>query len=199
MRVHRCLEIGDILLQFALTLAVHLTGAHRAGVLRCPALIGEALEKAGILLEVSRRVARAVAGEPGVTVLDVSGVADLGRLAVADDVDTGRHLFGDSVVYRLRHGGVKGGRVVSLLPLTGKDEIHNFLGAGQAAHMGGFDHDCPSRLRYRVYGRSTNEVPSHTRGAAHFSFCIPQSENDPVICSASTPLRCGTMVRDVPR
>ena len=52
--------------------------------------------------------------KPDKPVLDVGGVADLARLAVADDVDAGGDLLRDGVGDAGRDGGIEGRRVVRL-------------------------------------------------------------------------------------
>ena len=68
---------------------------------------GEALQEAWEQLQVGGGVARAVAVKPGVTVFDISGIADLGGFAVRDDANPRIHLFLNGFRDGPRHGRVK--------------------------------------------------------------------------------------------
>mmetsp|Transcript_27498 Transcript_27498/g.50847 ORF Transcript_27498/g.50847 Transcript_27498/m.50847 type:complete len:293 (+) Transcript_27498:4469-5347(+) len=133
---HGRLEVGNILLKLTLPFAAHCTCAHGARVFGRSAIIGEALEKAGELFQISGRIAGAVTGKPGVAILDIRRIADLGGLPIADNVDTCGDLFGNGVRHGTGHGGIKRGLVIGLFTFAGKDEIDDLLGPGQTAHMG---------------------------------------------------------------
>ena len=64
--------------------------------------------------EIEMRRARMVPREAGKPVFDISGVADLARLAVADDVDACGDLLRDGRGDAGCDGGIEGGRVVRL-------------------------------------------------------------------------------------
>ena len=77
-------------------------------------------------------------------ILDIGGVADLARLAVADDIDTGRKLTCHDFIHTGAHGGIETGdveRLTRFLLLQPPDHIR---AARQAAHM---------RRRYAIGGR----------------------------------------------
>ena len=86
--------------------------------------------------EIEMRRPRMVARESGEPVLDVGGVADLARLAVADDVDARGDLLGDGVGDAGRDGGVESGAVVRLAAVFLVEQLDDLGAARQAADVG---------------------------------------------------------------
>ena len=74
---HGGFQVADILLQFALTARCHRPYAHRPCVVWRAAAFGQAFQKAGEQFQIGRGVARAVAGKPGVAVLDIGRIGNL--------------------------------------------------------------------------------------------------------------------------
>ena len=89
----------------------------------------------GKIVEVLRGRARGIAFESGEPVADVCGVADLARLAVADDVHADFRLMihggGDGAAHHL----VELRLVNRFAAVLREQQIHHFLGARQAAYV----------------------------------------------------------------
>jgi hypothetical protein len=116
--------------------AFDLAHALRARIFRRAARLRDPVKERRKHLEVGRRVARAVAVKPGVAILDIGRIADLGCFAIRHDVDTRRHLTAHVFQHRIGHAGIKGGGVVCVAAFAGEEEIHHLLRARQAADMG---------------------------------------------------------------
>ncbi len=86
--------------------------------------------------EIEMRRARMVPREAGKPVFDVSGVPDLARLAVADDVDARGDLLRDGVGDAGCDGGIEGGRVVRLAVVFLVQQLDHLAAARQAADVG---------------------------------------------------------------
>ena len=117
MLVHGLLQIGDVLIQFSLTLGGHLAGTHRPGIGRRAAGICQPLQEAREQFEVGRSVAVAVSGKPGVTVLDVGRIGDLRGLSIRNDIDPCFNLPANRFVNRGRHFRVECVLVIVFLAL----------------------------------------------------------------------------------
>jgi len=66
---------------------------------------------------------------PGVAVFDIGGIADLGRLTIADDIHAVGHLPGNGFVNGRRHGRIKGCLIKTRVVLTREDEVDDLLRA----------------------------------------------------------------------
>ena len=81
------------------------------------------LQVAGIVFQVPGGLAVAVAAKPRHAVGDVSGVADLAHLAVADDVDPGVPLARDDGVHGVAEDVA--GVLDRFAPFPGEDRVRN--------------------------------------------------------------------------
>ena len=94
----RRLEPAEIVLERDERHRGHLADAPRTPVGRRATALGLAFQEAREILQVGGSPSRGIAGEPGDPVLDVGGVADLGHLAVGDQIDAGLDLAPDCLV-----------------------------------------------------------------------------------------------------
>jgi hypothetical protein len=146
VRLHRGLQIRDILPQFALALRFHLSDAHGAGVFRRSAVFRQSFQEAGEQLQVSGCVSRTVAVKAGIPILHVGRVGDFRCFAIGNNIDSSRILFRNGFRDRFGHRSVKISFGIGFLPFPGKDEIHDLLRARQASDMRGQDgHVCSFR------------------------------------------------------
>ena len=85
--------------------------------------------------EIEMRRTRMVPRESRESVLDVRRVADLARLAVADDVDAGRDLLRTASSTPAAIGGVERRAVVRLAAVFLVKQLHDLAAARQAANV----------------------------------------------------------------
>ncbi len=109
----------------------------------------ERLAELGVRREIEVWRPRMVPGESRQTVLDVRGVADLARLAVADDVDVGGDLLGHGVGDAGRDCGIEGCTVVRLVAVFLVEQPDELAAARQAADVGRQDPLCAESHYFR--------------------------------------------------
>src|SRR5580700_894457 len=129
--MRQILPDGVVILQF------DRTDATQAAKHLRPSELDHALAEVRIARQVALRLGREIlAAEAGQTVLDIGRVADLARLAVADNVDANRNLAGDDIGHRLAHLAVKIRVIVVLALILLDQQLDHRLRPRQTADMG---------------------------------------------------------------
>ena len=100
---------------------------------------GELLGERRVRRQIERRLAIDMPAEPGEPLGDVGRVADLPKLAVADDRDAGRDLFLHGVVDGALDDLIELSRVVRLAVILREEERGEFVAARQAPDMRDID------------------------------------------------------------
>ena len=86
-------------------------------------------------LQVESDLPRMVAGEAAQPVLDIGGVTDLARLAVAHHVESESDLLAHDLIDGAGHGLLELRGIERLPLLLGHQQVHDVLGARQAADV----------------------------------------------------------------
>ena len=155
-----------------------------------------------------------LAAEPGQPLVHIGRIADLARLAVADDIDADRHLARHDVGDRLAHLRGELGSVVRLVAILLDQQLHQRLRPRQAADMRRQDAVCAElhgallsataspmpawRLRpaRRACGRRSPDRPGR-RGRRRWrsrNRCRRCTRSRPTM-SANWQMRCGDQFR----
>ena len=111
--------------------------------------------------EIEVRRPRIMARESRQSVLDVGGVADLARLAVADDVDAGRDLLRHGVGHAGRDRGIERRTVVRLAAVFFVKQVDDLAAARKATHVSRQD---PLGAESHYFSR---RAPPEARDAVH--------------------------------
>ena len=133
---HRGFQVGNVFLELAILLRLHLAYAHRARIGGSTPALGEPFQESGKHLQISWGIARAIASKTGVAILHIGGVGNFGGLAIGDNIHPRSNLPPYRLANRLRHVGIECALIERLFAFARENEIHSGLRTRQAANMG---------------------------------------------------------------